>query len=128
MNIIWRLHPEVVSTILNEGAVLLDLRSKFFFSANATAWAVVQMFETGATPESVLAAAQDWGAQTDLGEVKNLLDQLLAEGLVEQVEETPPPLPLVTVTSWQTPTLEKHREPLQRIMVSAFDPGMPMAE
>jgi hypothetical protein len=24
--------------------------------------------------------------------------------------------------------LTKHREPLQRIMVSAFDPGLPLAE
>ncbi len=34
----------------------------------------------------------------------------------------------IPMTAWVAPELSKHDEPLQRIMVSAFDPGMPLAE
>lgn len=125
---IWRLHPEVVSTVLNDGAVLLDLRSKFFFSANPTAWAIVQLFETGATKDEVIAAAQKWGANGDTPAVHRVIEQIISEGLVEQVNALPAATPQIPVTSWIAPALSKHSEPLQRIMVSAFDPGMPLAE
>jgi hypothetical protein len=29
---------------------------------------------------------------------------------------------------WRPPTIDKHREPLQRIVISAFDPTLPLAE
>lgn len=125
---IWRLHPDVVSTVLNDGAVLLDLRSKFFFSANPTAWAIVQMFETGATRDDVIAAAQQWGANGETPAVHHVIEQIISEGLVEQVNAPISAAPQIPVTTWIVPTLSKHSEPLQRIMVSAFDPGMPLAE
>jgi hypothetical protein len=125
---IWRLHPEVVSTVLNDGAVLLDLRSKFFFSANSTAWAIVQMFEMGATEEEIIDAVQKWGANGDTPAVHRLIEQVISEGLVEQTNAPISTAPQIPVIAWIAPALSKHSEPLQRIMVSAFDPGMPLAE
>jgi hypothetical protein len=124
----WRLRSDVVTTVLGEGAVILDLRSKFFFSANATAWAIVQMFETGATRAEIVAASQKWGANGDTPAVSQMVDQIIAEGLVEPGSPSAIGAPEIPVTAWVLPSLSKHNEPLQRIMVSAFDPGMPLAE
>jgi hypothetical protein len=114
--------------VLHNGGVILDLRSKFFFSANSTALAIVQMFETGATPAQVLEASQKWGANGDLPAVQQVIEQIIAEGLVEAATPVAGVAPDVTVAAWLLPVLSKHNEPLQRIMVSAFDPGMPLAE
>ena len=119
---------DVVSTVLNDGAVLLDLRSKFFFSANPTAWAIVQMFEIGATQAEVLEASRKWGANGDTPAVNRVIEQIISEGLVEPVNASACAAPDISVMIWVSPALNKHNEPLQRIMVSAFDPGMPLAE
>jgi hypothetical protein len=125
----WRLRPDVVSTVLSEGAVILDLRSKFFYSANPTAWAIAQMFETGATRSEIHLASRRWGAgHTNTRAIDDVIDRLIAEGLVEPTDAHTLPGVEVTVTGWVTPVLSKHLEPLQRIMVSAFDPGLPLAE
>ena len=124
----WRLRSDVVSTVLHNGGVILDLRSKFFFSANPTALAIVQMFETGATSAQVLEASRKWGANGDLPAVEQLIEQIIAEGLVEAATPAGGVMPEVTVGTWLLPVLSKHNEPLQRIMVSAFDPGLPLAE
>ena len=124
----WRLRPDVVSTVLNDGGVILDLRSKFFFSANSTALAIVQMFESGATPAEVLEASRKWGANGDTPAVNRVIEQIISEGLVEPANALAGAAPDISVTSWVLPVLSKHNEPLQRIMVSAFDPGMPLAE
>ena len=124
----WRLRTDVVSTVLQDGGVILDLRSKFFFSANLTALAVVQMFEDGTTSDGVLEAARKWGANGDLPAVKELIEQIITEGLVEPATPTGGSPPDIMVAAWMLPVLNKHTEPLQRIMVSAFDPGMPLAE
>ncbi len=124
----FRLRPDVVTTVLQDGGVILDLRSKFFYSANPTALAIVQMFENGATAADVLTAAQKWGANGDSPVVKQVIDLILSEGLVEAASPDAGSAPEVMVTAWVSPVLSKHNEPLQRIMVSAFDPGMPLAE
>lgn len=124
----FRLRPDVVTTVLQEGGVILDLRSKFFYSVNATALAIVQLFEHGATVTDVLIATQKWGANGDTSEVKQVLDLIFSEGLVEPASPIVGEVPEVVVAAWISPMLSKHNEPLQRIMVSAFDPGMPLAE
>ncbi len=124
----WRLRSDVVTTVLQDGGVILDLRSKFFFSANPTALAIVQMFENGATSTEILEASRKWGANGDTPAVKQVIDLILAEGLVEAATPVAGNVPEVAVTAWVSPVLSKHNEPLQRIMVSAFDPGLPLAE
>jgi hypothetical protein len=124
----WRLRSDVVATVLQDGGVILDLRTKFFFSANSTALAIVQMFETGATSADVLEASVKWGANGDTPAVKQVIDLIVAEGLVEPASPIAGHVPEVVVPTWVSPVFSKHTEPLQRIMVSAFDPGMPLAE
>ncbi len=124
----WRLRPDVVCTVLNDGAVVLDLRSKYFYSANATAWAILQMFETGATLAEVRAARQRWAGHKDAPAVDEVLNQIFAEDLVEPAEAPATAPPEAAVSAWVPPMLCKNHEPLQRIMVSAFDPGLPLAE
>jgi hypothetical protein len=125
----WMLRPDVVSTVLNDGAVILDLRSKFFFSANPTGWAIAQMFETGTTRDEVHRACRKWGAaDTSIPEINALIDQMISEGLVESVSTPAAATNGVAMATWVSPALSKHPEPLQRIMVSAFDPGLPLAE
>jgi len=125
----WRLRPDVVATVLNEGAVMLDLESKFFFSANSSAWAIAEMFETGATLREVHEACARWGAVNgDTLLIDQLVRQMAAEGLIKPVDGTVVPAQPGPVRAWVAPSLKKHREPLQRIMVSAFDPGLPLAE
>ncbi len=125
----WLLRPDVVSTVLSEGAVILDLRTKFFFSLDASGWAIAQMFETGATRSEVLAASLGWGAGTgDHPGINAFIDQMIAEQLVEPTGANAAAPAIAALAAWTPPTLSKHREPLQRIMVSAFDPGLPLAE
>ncbi|MBU4315964.1 MAG: hypothetical protein KKF30_01680 [Proteobacteria bacterium] len=124
----WILRPDIVSTVLNDGAVLLDLRSKFFFSANASAWAVALMFENGTTFAEVYQACERWGASPRDPAIQALLDQIMAEDLIEPSTNGILPTEPISLIPWVAPTLTKHRDPLQRIMVSAFDPGLPIAE
>jgi hypothetical protein len=123
------LRPDVVATVLDKGAVLLDLESKYFYSANAGAWAIIQMFENGAGFEQVSAQCRIWGASDeDMLAVQEVLETLQSERLLE---ECLPPHDQATTPSdisWSRPALEKHSEPLQKIMVSAFDPSIPLAE
>jgi hypothetical protein len=53
---------------------------------------------------------------------------MISEGLVEPANAPASAVAGVAVAAWIPPALTKHREPLQRIMVSAFDPGLPLAE
>jgi hypothetical protein len=125
----WKLRPDVVATVLNDGAVMLDLESKFFFSANSGAWAIAEMFETGATRGEVHEVCARRGALNgDKLIIDAMIEQMIAEGLVKPTEEPATLLPATADRVWISPTLKKHREPLQRIMVSAFDPGLPLAE
>jgi hypothetical protein len=86
------------------------------------------MFENGTTCAEILEASRKWGANGDTPAVKQVIDLILSEGLAEPASPDAGTAPEVAVTTWVLPVLSKHNEPLQRIMVSAFDPGMPLAE
>lgn len=125
----WKLRPDVVATVLNDGAVMLDLETKFFYSANPSAWAIAEMFESGATHLEIHAACTKWGATTeDRLKIDEIIQLMMAEGLIKPSGDIAMTSPTAGIKAWVLPTLIKHREPLQRIMVSAFDPGLPLAE
>lgn len=121
------LRPDVVATVLEDGAVLLDLETKYFYELNASAWAVTQIFETGATPAQAEAVTRSWGAPE--GSARAVLEALVVEGLVadSSATEMTPDLPRYE-GAWSEPRVAKQPEPLQRVMVSAFDPSLPLAE
>jgi hypothetical protein len=121
------LRPDVVATVLEDGAVLLDLETKYFYELNASAWAVTQIFETGATPEQAEAVIRSWDAPEGVG--RSVLEALVVEGLVADAPatQTTPDVPRYE-GAWSEPRVAKQPEPLQRVMVSAFDPSLPLAE
>lgn len=127
----YAFRPDVVATVLDHGALLLDLESKYFYLLNPSGWAIAQLFETGASMDSVLALCRAWGApEEDLEGVRSTIDQMISERLVlptdlngdgTTVTGEPP-------AQWEPVKLERQAEPLQRVIVSAFDPSIPLAE
>lgn len=125
---ILALRGDVVATVLEDGAVLLDLQSKYFYALNGSAWSIVQCLEGGSALGDVEAFAQTCGAPGDDG-VRRFVAELEAHGLLESVDEAGPAQPLpASRAPWTTPTIERQAEPLQRVLVSAFDPSIPLAE
>jgi len=126
------LRPHVVATPIDRGAVLLDLESKYFYRLNSSGWAIVQMFEFGSSVANVIAQCRSWGAgEGDAEAIARLIAVLTDEHLVsaalgvgnsaEQADvENPEP--------WVAPSIERQAEPLHRVISSAFDPSIPLAE
>jgi hypothetical protein len=124
----WVLRADVVATVLDYGALLLDLDSKYFFQLNPAGWAVTQLFESPTSQAHALASARAWGApEADLAAVRSLVESLVTFGLVEGAAADTAPVGEAP-KSWTTPTLERQPEPLQRVIMSAFDPSIPLAE
>jgi hypothetical protein len=124
----WVLRADVVATVLDYGALLLDLDSKYFFQLNPSGWAVTQLFESPTTEAHAVACAARWGApDDDLRAVRGLVGSLVTFALVEAAAADTSPAGEAP-THWVAPTLEKQPEPLQRVIMSAFDPSIPLAE
>lgn len=123
------LRPDVVATVLDDGAVLLDLETKFFYTLNGSGWALTRLFEYGATTAGVERIAAEWGAGED-DAVRRFVAALRAYGLIEELGEgEEADVTVVAAPSpWSAPTVERQAEPLQRVIVSAFDPSIPLAE
>ena len=122
------LRPDVVVTTLEGGAVLLDLKTKYFYSVNESGWAITQLLETGATPAEVREVSAAWGANGSLDSVTAFVERMAAEGLLTQAARPGTPAASDFAGKWSAPSVEKHKEPLQRVMISAFDPTLPLAE
>ncbi len=123
------LKPDVVVTVMEDGAVLLDIGTKYFYSVNATGWAIVQMLENGASAEQIQAQCGRWdGGAADDGPIAGFIETLVRENLVIKESGSRSANPPEFTGKWSLPTIEKHKEPLQKIMVSAFDPSIPLAE
>src|SRR5437899_5213596 len=77
------LRPAVVATVIEDGAVLLDLDTKYFYSVNHGGWAILQLFEAGTTREQVEAECRKWGARADDGDsIAKFLDVVIGDKLV----------------------------------------------
>jgi hypothetical protein len=126
---IYLLRPDVVASVVEDGAVLLDLETKYFYSVNSSGWAILQMFETGTSPEIALSHCRDWSGKEQIDPaIVQFINTLEEENLIEISDQILPEEETVYNGVWTDPTIEKQKEPLQRIMTSAFDPTMPLAE
>lgn len=126
----YEFRPDVVATVLDDGAVLLDLETKYFYRLNRTAWAIAQLFESGATLQEVQAYCKVLGAAaSDAAAITALIGVLSRDNLIEasSAQWSPQNQPTSSIP-WSTPTIEKQAEPLQRVITSAFDPSVPLAE
>ena len=121
--------PDVVATLLDDGAVLLDLETKYFYELNRTGWDVASCFERGASEESVVEQCRAWGAPPeDDDAIRAVIAALRDDGLVEDVlDAATTPAPGAS-GPWTRPTIERQAEPLQKIIISAFDPSVPLVE
>ncbi|HUP83128.1 MAG TPA: hypothetical protein VM284_02945 [Candidatus Limnocylindria bacterium] len=124
----FALRPDVVATILDHGALLLDLDSKYFYLLNPSGWAVTQLFEEGASLDHALGQVRAWGGNDgDVASVEEMVNRLRSERLIE------PAAVVQNATGtrpepWEPVTFERQAEPLQKVIVSAFDPSIPLAE
>jgi hypothetical protein len=125
----YQLRMDVVASVLEDGAVLLDLETKYFYLVNPSGWAIIQMFETGCSIDKVISHCPEWSGtnQTDPA-VLDFIEALVDENLIEISEQIIPGEEVTFKATWEAPTIEKQKEPLQKIMTSAFDPTMPLAE
>ena len=123
------LSPDVVVTPLDDGALLLHLDSKFFYSINLPGWGILQLLEAGVTLPEILSTCTDWGAkQSDQDAIQKYLDELIDNHLAGYFEGKKTGQPVQFAGKWQAPMVERHDEPLERIVTSAFDPSVPLAE
>jgi hypothetical protein len=125
----FSLRPSVVATVIEDGAVLLDLDTKYFFRLNASAWALVSSFEAdGISYEQLCEVARELGAPEDDRAIAALLRELDSHGLIESASPTPSPNRPEFSGPWGDPAIEVQSEPLQSVVTSAFDPSVPLAE
>lgn len=121
------LRSDVVATVMEDGAILLDLETKYFYSLNHSGWAIVQLFESGVAVDAVRKQCRTWGAtDEDMNAVDELVELLVRDRLIEPA--TTDESAALQLQSWERPRIEKQPEPLQRVIVSAFDPSIPLAE
>lgn len=123
------LSPDIVVTPLPEGALLLHLDSKFFYSINLPGWAILQLLETGASHQSILSQCTDWGATaSDQAAIVKFLDSLADNDLAGNFDSKTTNQVVPFSGTWEAPTIERHDEPLEKVVTSAFDPSVPLAE
>ena len=123
------LRSRVVPTVFADGAVLLDLKTKFFYQLNSTGWAIVQLFETnGIDAATVLERSRSWGCpETETDKVRDFLGRLAEFDLLEASQSMDAPS-VDAPAAWVPPSVERQSEPLHRLVTSAFDPSIPLAE
>jgi hypothetical protein len=123
------LRPTLVATVVEDGAVLLDLESKYFYKLNESGWAILQLFELqSASVGDVVEQCRKWGAgDQDIPAIRNFLDHCRNENVIEE-QPAVPISPPAYGGPWVAPALERQAEPLQTIVTSAFDPSIPLAE
>ena len=117
----------VSAGVLDDGAVLLDLESKYFYVLNGTGWAIARLFESSASVDDAQRAARTWGAPDDAS-VATFIAQLREFDLLEPAVSSDVVPEIPWNGPWITPSIERQAEPLQNVMVTAFDPSIPLAE
>ena len=124
----WALRPDVVATVLDHGALLLDLDSKYFYLLNPTGWSLVSLFEVGATTDHALARCRAWGApDSESAAILAAVESLREARLIEPIDVVAP-VDGSAPSAWEPITIERQAQPLQRVITSAFDPSIPLAE
>ena len=134
-------HSEVVYTDLEEGAVVLNLETGFYYSLNEIGKVVWRLVDSAGSLEDLIQKLQDW-CEVDAGQAKISLSRFLQELEMENLVmkdlegtggthqndggqlEKPPR----TKMPFVEPELLKHDEPLHEVVMNPFDPQLPLAE
>jgi coenzyme PQQ synthesis protein D (PqqD) len=138
----WVRHPDVVYTDLEDGAVLLHLTTKLYYSLNASAQAIWQGLES-ATSDGDLsrAVALHYGVpepqvQPSVARFVQALAraQLIAPATADGRAGAPSGSTRMGSTAakatgrFTEPELVQHDEPLHDVVGHPFDPQLPLAE
>jgi hypothetical protein len=94
---------------------------------NASGWTILQLFESGTSLEDMEQRVRAWGAPDGDG-VNAFVTQLQRFELLQPADGPVEPGEVSWSGPWATPTIERQAEPLHNVMVSAFDPSIPLAE
>jgi hypothetical protein len=134
-------HPEVVYTDLEDGAVLLHLQTRFYYSLNDVGQVIWRLLDS---TESVDELVQRLMAEYEVEEgqakerVSAFLQELEREQLAvphsgegdqrggEGIVGAPSPPP--EKKPFAEPEVIKHDEPLHEVVMNPFDPQLPLAE
>jgi hypothetical protein len=131
-------NPEVVVTELEEGAVLLNMESRLYYSLNNSALDIWHLLESPVESEEVarrLAVLVETNEAELTEPVSAFLQDLQNERLVVTADGSQSggltqatPRASEDRRPFNQPELIRHDEPLHEIQVSPFDPQLPLAE
>ena len=132
-------NPAVVCTELEDGAVLLNMETRLYYSLNEVGREVWRWLGSVENDEiaSVLSQRYEVGQQDALDALAAYLAKLEEEQLAKQAEAGTPIEPAPsrdpraasdTKLSFAPPELSRHDEPLHEVATSPFDPQLPLAE
>jgi len=135
-------HPEVVCTELEDGAVLLNLETRLYYSLDRVGLDIWNLIDSVGDPAELadrLMTLYEAGDESPQELVNAFLERLQSEALVVAAEDeahesptthSPPPSdqlggPRSPLTA---PLLSKHDEPLHEVPLHPFDLQLPLAE
>ena len=136
------MNPEVVCTELEDGAVLLNMQTRLYYSLNEVGLELWNLVDVARTPEQVgdaLAASfgiEEGAARDAASRFLAALEReqlVVAAGDGETAAGGSPPAPAPageggSQRRFVEPDLVKHDEPLHEVSASPFDPQLPLAE
>jgi hypothetical protein len=130
-------NPEVEATELADGAVLLNMETRLYYSLNETGLELWNAIDDADGPEQVaerLARDFDVEDAAALGAVNAFVPELASERLVVESSANAAADEPARESSdgprraFEQPQLIKHDEPLHEVANKEFDPQLPLAE
>ncbi len=133
-------HPEVVYTSLEDGAVLLHLQTRLYYSLNECGEAIWRLLDSAESFEDLVQKVKS-EYEVEQGKensISKFLTELEQEQLVVSERDGRDEYRGERSVTAQTapekkkpyvePELIKHDEPLHEVVMNPFDPQLPLAE
>lgn len=122
------LNPDVVSSTLEGGGVLLDLTTKQYFALNGSGLAIWQHLEDGGTLGDIYNAAGPDRADAVASFTDALLALQLAQPASSSSDTAATTIGFALPGTWDAPSVTAHGRPLSQVILSPFDPTVPIPE
>ena len=130
-------HPEVVYTDLEDGAVVLNMETKFYYSLNESGQTIWGLLESVQNEGELIDRLKDFYETGDdftepvkqfLGELEK--EKLIVERTGEKQDEPSEKAQEAAgkKKAFTKPEVIKHDEPLHEVVLNPFDPQLPLAE
>jgi len=130
---------DVVETVLEDGAILLNLETNFYYSLNNTGYIVWQLIDNVNSQNELIKQIQP-GYNSHDSEMQEYVSDFLKELEEQKLVTTADSANTISKSeisnieessekkSFQRPELIKHDEPLHEVVQNPFDPQLPLAE